>query len=467
MDYDVLILGGGIIGCSIAYELSKYSLNVSLIEKEYEIGDDTSIVNSDLVYDGIESKYNFNYGLETEGNQEIEKICSVLSVPFKKVNAIVCSRDKENEDTINKIYSRGIKRGIKDASLANIESAIAKSIILKDINNKGIELKDIGIVCADDLALAYGEVAFDNGVNFRLNEKVIEIKKISKGFNVTTSKNKFTCKIVINTIPDASSPILVDGKEDKGSKKNISNLIYFVLDRKVKASLKHAIAVLSNKGDSTYIFRDFEDNIIVKIVTKDDCLYDEALDKLKAVIGDIEEEDIIYFYKSRFINDKIVITNKLDSDGYIKVQCKSYAISTVTPSISRNVGEAIVKNLNCKLKKEFYGRRREIYRFRDMSNKQRQKLIATNPDYGKIICRCNQVTEGEIIDSIRRPLGARTLNGIKRRTGVFNGECLGTCCIDKIVKILAKETNKSLTEVIKKTENSSIVKGRIKEFDEM
>ncbi|URZ02764.1 NAD(P)/FAD-dependent oxidoreductase [Clostridium felsineum] len=464
MDYDVLILGGGIIGCSIAYELSKYSLNVSLIEKEYEIGDDTSIVNADLVYNGIEARYVVNYDLETKGNSVMKQTCEDLAVPFKTISAIVCSK---NEEVIDKTYNRAIKRGLNKVSLENIEETMAKSIKLNNICKKGIVLDNIGVVCADDLALAYGEIAFDNGVNFRLNEKVIEIKKISKGFNVTTSKNKFTCKIVINTIPDTNNPILIDGKGEKISKRNMSNLVYFILDGKIKRDLKCAIAVLSDKGDSTYIFKDFQGNIIVKIVTKEDVTYKDALMKLKDIIGTIHEEDILYFYNSKFNNDKIIISNKLSSYGYIKVQCKSYAISTVTPSISKNIGTAVVNNLKSKEKKEFYSKRRDIYKFRDMSNTERRKLVATNPKYGNIICRCNQVTEGEIVDSIRRPLGARTLEGIKRRTGAFYGECLGTCCMDKVVKILAKETNKDFIEVLKNTEKSNLVTGRIKEFNEM
>jgi NAD(P)H-nitrite reductase large subunit len=139
----------------------------------------------------------------------------------------------------------------------------------------------------------------------------------------------------------------------------------------------------------------------------------------------------------------------------------------MTPSIAKMVCETIVSNLNAKVKKDYVDKRREMFRFKELSNDEKNQLISVNKKYGKIICMCQTITEGEIIDSIRRPLGARTLEGVRRRTGVTFGDCEGSYCLDRIVTILARETNKNVNDIVKNSKNSYIVKGRIKEFNEM
>lgn len=368
MDYDVLILGGDIVGCAVAYELSKYNLNVSLIEKKYEIGDDASIINSDLVYNGIETRSKDTYNLELRGSQLMEHICSELNVKFKKIDAAFMAINEENQNIVNKIYNRAIKRGVKEIELLNDKKFLNNKRIKLKNNDGGIILShNMGIVSPYDLTLAYGEVAFDNGVNFRLNEKVVEIKKISKGFKVTTNKNKFTCKIVINTIPDQNENVI----KNKGRFiKNNYNC--FVLDGRINSKLNSAVFALSDKDDSVYFFKDFQGNIIAKIITKEEITYEEAVKKLNTISDDISEDSIIDFYSSQFNNNKIIIENLLENKGYIKIQCKNYSASTIAPAVGENVCKIVAQNLNCKTKKNFYNKRREIYRFRYMNNDQRK-----------------------------------------------------------------------------------------------
>jgi NAD(P)H-nitrite reductase large subunit len=139
----------------------------------------------------------------------------------------------------------------------------------------------------------------------------------------------------------------------------------------------------------------------------------------------------------------------------------------MTPAIANIVCETIVSNLNCVLKKDFIDKRREVYKFRDLSNIERQDIINLNKKYGKMICYCKKITEGEIIDSIRRPLGARTIEGIRRRTSATFGNCKGSQCLCKVASILSREINKDMTDILKDSKESNIILGRIKEFDEM
>lgn len=184
-------------------------------------------------------------------------------------------------------------------------------------------------------------------------------------------------------------------------------------------------------------------------------------------MGNIDEECIGAFYESSFFNDTLIIDDSSIDKGYVKVTGKNYSQVTITPAIAKIVCETIVSNLNCVLKKDFVDKRRDFYRFRYLSNDERKEIIKLNKKYGKIICNCQKVSEGEIIDSIRRPLGARTIEGIKRRTGVTFGSCMGAQCLNKISSILARETDKKITDIVKDSKNSKIMISRIKEFDDI
>lgn len=461
MDYDVLILGGGIVGCSIAYELSKYSLNVSIIEKELDIGNDVSELNASLIFDGMEIDNDLNYYMEYYGNRNMRDITKSFNVPFKRVKSIIFEEGLENtKNFIDKMYIRSIRRGIKGIQkISNDNLKFALDSRVKAKFNKAIVSRNWGVVCPYDLAISYGEIAFDNGVNFRLGEKVIEIKKISKGFKVTTTKNKFTCKFVINTIPDDDYKL--KSKDKKIEQKN-NNVKYFLINKKFR--FKDIAVILGKNGENIFVYPNFNGDTIAYVITRNEISYEEAFKKLANKLPGISYDCINNSYSTQFLNDKIIIDDSMVSKGYIKIDGKNYGVVAMSQFIANTIRKMVIENIPSKLKKDFYGKRREVYRFRDMTNEERKKLISINPKYGKIVCMCNQVTEGEIIDSIRRPLGARTIDGIRKRTDAMKGDCCGNNCITKIISILAHETNKDITEILEKSEGSNIIMSRIKQF---
>lgn len=458
MDYDVLILGGGLIGCSVAYELSKYSLNIALIERDYDIVDDLSLVNSAIVYDGVQCQSNTMRNLQFMGNKIVKDLTSKFNIPYKPCNILFIS---ENEDNwIDNVYEKSIKNEIKNIEVLSKESI---SNIEPNLNidfTKGVYSKNTGVICPYELGIAYGEVAFDNGVSFKLEEIVENIEKVNKGFKVTTNKNKFTCRMVINTTPEDYN---IDDTIDNRLKEK-GYLKYFLIEKGFKNKFNN-IVIGSYNNDIIYMHPTVQGCYIAAIKTEEDINYHECYRRIGTVIKDFDVKYINSFYESYFYDDEIIIDDSLVHKGYIKVYGKNYAEVTMTPSIARIIRETVECNLKCKLKSDFNDKRREFYKFNDMTNEERGKLIKLDKRYGKIICSCNNVTEGEIIDSIRRPLGARTLEGIKRRTGAGLGECKSTNCINKIISILARETNKDMIEIVKDSKNSKILLNRIKEFD--
>lgn len=463
MDYDVLILGGGIIGCAAAYELSKYSLNIALIEKDYDIADDVALINSSIIYDGVECENTLMAKLEMMGNRMFDELSSKFKIPFKRSGSLMIASDEKEEKRLQRVYERAVDRGIGNIYMLSGREVYEMEPNLNIQVKKAIYSENTGVVCPYDLAIAYAEVASENGVSFRLEEEVLNLQKISRGFKVVTNKNKFTCKVVLDTTPSKYDYRTENDAEAKNGLR--SYLKYFLMEKSFSGTFSNIIFTVNQKGDRLFSVPTVQGNLVVALNTKEDVNYTEAYEKITSLIGSVEEQYVNGYYQSPFYNDEVLIDDSAIDKGYIKVNGKRYSEVTMTPSIAKMVCETIVSNVGCILKKDFNDKRREFYRFAGLTKKEKKKIIKVDRKYGNIVCLCQQITEGEIVDAIRRPLGARTVEGIKRRTGATLGSCQGSYCINKIVTILAREMNKNLNEVVKESKNSKIVLSRIKEFD--
>lgn len=462
MDYDVLIIGGGIIGCASAYELSKYNLNIALIEKDYDIADDVALINSVIVYDGVECEDSLESKLELMGNKLFNEVSEKFNVPFKRTGGLIIATDEKEKQKLEEMYDLALKRGIENISLLGSNEVYEMEPNLNANVHKALYSKNLGVVCPYDLAIAYGEVAFDNGVNFKLEEEVIDIQKVSRGFRVETNKNRFTCKMVINTTPGKSYSI---DNIEKGIVNNAAHLKYYLIEKDFKERFSNIIFTINEQHERIYTIPSVQGNTVAALNTVDYLKHNEAMEKISTLLSTVKDKNIISSYESLIYRNSIIIDDSSIDKGYIKVSAKHYGEVTMTPAIAKIICETVVNNVNCKPKKDFNDKRRDFYRFKDLNNEERNQIIKLDKKYGKIICLCQQITEGEIIEAIRRPLGARTLEGVKRRTGATLGSCQGAYCINKIVPILARETNKKLTDIVKDSKNSQILLNRIKEFD--
>lgn len=469
MDYDVLILGGGIIGCAVAYEMSKYNLNIALIEKDYDIADDISFVNTSVVYDGSETSDSIMASLEKVGSKLIEEACLKFKVPYKKIGALRIANNDLNIKKLNDMNERARDRVIDKVSLISGDEAMNIEPNLDIGIKKALWSENVAIIAPYDLAIAYAEVAAENGVNFRFEEEVIDISNITRGFKVTTNKNKFTCRVVINTIPNEMYLKDIEktktvSKDDECCSKNMS---YYLVDDNVEGLLdKVVIKVLDEK---TFVLNipNLSGGSIIGIKNPRAVNIDDGINYAKKLIPSIKKSDVSNIFSDVYKKDSMLIDDSYISKGYISVTGTHYGKITLSPAIAQSISNTIALNLNTTEKKEFIDKRRELYRFRDMSIDERNELISVDKRYGNIVCLCNEITEGEIIDSIRRPLGARTVQGVKRRTGAALGNCHGSYCVRKIINILSREMDKMPTEIVEDSKNSKVWPKRIKEFDEV
>lgn len=463
MDYDVLILGGGIIGCAVAYELSKYNINIALIEKDYDVANDISFVNTTVIYDGSETSDSVMASLENEGRSLIEKHCNKFQIPYKKIGALRVSDSEHGDERLERMYERAKERSISGVHIIDRNAIKDIEPDLKAEYTKALYCENTAIISPYNLAISYAEVAADNGVNFRLEEKVLDIKNISKGFKVTTNKNKFTCKFVVNTIPNE---IFSDSDNNKSS--IISRKMNYILfNDKLN---NHINNIIINEIDDSAFIIDIptsSNGNLIGIKGYDSLDMEKGISLCKKIIPDIDKHTATNIFTETYSKDSVCIDENKIEEGYIKVRGSHYAKITIAPAIAKKIEDVLKTNMNITAKKDYVDKKRDIYVFKNMSREERNEIIKLDSRYGNIICSCNCISEGEIVDCIRRPLGARTVEGVKRRTGIGLGSCNGAYCNMKIIKILAREMDRDILSIVDDSTESKVLVGRIKEFSEI
>ncbi len=466
MDYDVLVLGGGIIGCAVAYELSKYNLNIAVIEKEFDIADDISFVNTSIVYDGSETSNNVMAGLEYIGNILMEDLCEKFNVPFRRIGSLRVVNDDNGVIKLKEMYERAIRRGIDGVYLIDPDEVYEIEPNINMEVKKGLYSQNVAIVAPYDLAIAYAEVAFDNGVNFRLEEEVLTIQNVTKGFRVVTNKNKFSCKVVINTIANEiyiNEKGVVEEKDSEDGVNSFKNMSYILLDDNYENKLQRIVTKTFDKDTFVVSTPVLNGGSLIGIKSIEKTSLDDNLQYASKLLKRLNKSNINNLFRESYDKDSIVVDDQKIDKGYISVIGTHYGKITLAPAIAKMLCDTISSNLNCRLKKNFIDKRREFYRFREADRNEMNEVINLDKRYGKIVCMCNNVSEGEIVDSIRRPLGARTVKGVKRRTGAGFGNCHGAYCNEKIIQILSRELDRKLTDIVDDSKNSNIISGRIKE----
>lgn len=470
MDYDVLVLGGGIIGCAVAYELSKYNLNIAVIEKEFDIADDISFVNTSIVYDGSETSNNVMAGLEYIGNILMEDLCEKFNVPFRRIGSLRVVNDDNGVIKLKEMYERAIRRGIDGVYLIDPDEVYEIEPNINTEVKKGLYSQNVAIVAPYDLAIAYAEVAFDNGVNFRLEEEVLTIQNVTKGFRVVTNKNKFSCKVVINTIANEiyiNEKGVVEEKDSEDGINSFKNMSYILLDDNYENKLQRIVTKTFDKDTFVVSTPVLNGGSLIGIKSIEKTSLDDNLQYASKLLKKLNKSNINNLFRESYDKDSIVVDDQKIDKGYISVIGTHYGKVTLAPAIAKMLCDTISSNLNCRLKKNFIDKRREFYRFREMDRNEINEVIKLDKRYGKIVCMCNNVSEGEIVDSIRRPLGARTVKGVKRRTGAGFGNCHGAYCNEKIIQILSRELDRKFTDIVDDSKNSNIISGRIKEFKDI
>lgn len=476
MTYDVAVVGAGVVGGLISRELSRFNVSVALLEKCNDVAMGTTKANSAIVHGGFDAvNGTVKAKLNVKGTALMPEVCKKLHVPFKNNGSIVVAFSEKEMEHIKVLYERGIKNGvpglsvIDQAELRRIEPNISDEAV------GALLCESAGIVCPYELTIAAVENAVTNGVEFMRNCEVKEIEDNNGVYTLKTTQGDLTAKYIINAagnFSDKLASMVGDDSIDLVPRKGE----YYLLDKSVGNLAVHTIFQCPNEmGKGILVTPTVDGNLLIGPTAKnidDKCDTTTTAEGLREIVEKalksvptVSQRNAITSFagvRAHPTNDDFIIGWSENSDRFLNVAGVESPGLSAAPAIALYVREILSEKLELTEKSTYTDTREKPVRFRHMTDDERAELIKKNPAYGRIVCRCETITEGEIIDAIKAPAGARDVDGVKRRTRAGMGRCQGGFCGSKVVEILSRELGIPMNEVTKFGGESKIIYERTK-----
>lgn len=466
---DIIVIGAGVVGCSIARELSKYNLDVLVVEKNSDVSEGISKGNSGIVHAGYNEKIGtLKAKLNIEGNKIFDDLSRDLQFPFKRNGAFILAFSDEEMKTLESLKENGEKLGVEGLEILTREEALNIEPNLNKEIVGVLNVKTSGIVSPYEMTIALAENAAENGVEFKLNSKVTNIEKISEGYKVTlNNKELVSGKIIINAsgLEGAFLNNLVSM-----TKREINPVKgeYCLFDKVAGAMINKTLFQVPNKlSKGVLVTPTAEGNLLVgpnavegKTLETSREGIDEILDKSKKSLEELPVARILNTFsgiRPKTKEGDFIIEEVEDAKNFINVIGIDSPGLTAAPAIGVYVVNMIKERLDLVEKKNFKKTREKIVRFAELSLEEKNKLIKEKPAYGHMVCKCEFVTEGEIVEAIHRPIKALTVDAIKRRTRASMGGCQGIGCTLPISKILSRELGIDISDINKNSEGSPVI----------
>lgn len=476
--YDAAIIGAGVIGCAIARELSRYQIKACVIEREEDVCCGTSKANSAIIHAGYDAvPGTLKAKLNVEGNRMMEQLSKDLDFPFRRNGSLVVCTRGQDPAGLETLLERGRANGVPDLRILDRGEVVQMEPNISDDVVCALFAPTGAIVCPFHLTMALAENACANGVVFHMNTEVTGIEKISEGYRLITNKEVISSRTVIN-----AAGVYADAFHNMVSSRKLAITArkgeYQLLDKTAGSHVSHTIFQLpGSMGKGVLVTPTVHGNLLVGPTATDTDNKEETsttsdgLAYLSAAaacsVKDLPLRQVITSFaglRAHEAGDDFVIGEVRDSAGFFDAAgIESPGLSSA-PAIGVMVADMIKDRLHLEAKDDFISTRKGILRPDTLSMAERNTLIREQPAYGNIICRCEMITEGEIIDSIRRPLGARSLDGVKRRTRAGMGRCQSGFCSPRVMEILEREVPMDISEITKSGNGSQIICGRNKEI---
>ncbi len=474
--YDVIIIGGGVVGCGTARELTRHKLSVAVLEKAADICAGQTKANTAILHAGYDAKPGTNKAhFNVLGNSMFDKLAADLDVPFERNGSLVVSLSEEGIQTLESLVWRGEKNGVKGLrvigrdELHKMEPHLSKKAVAALYAPTG------GIVCPYELTFAYAENAAKNGAKFYRGTPVTNIRRDGNGgYIVYSNERAFAARAVVN-----AAGVHSDGFNNMVSEEKLHITPrrgeYFIVDKNYGKFFHSAIFQLpSAMGKGVLVARTVEDTILLGPTAEDIPERDDkrttakglaaALAQAAAIWEDIPRRGFITTFsgiRAHCDRDDFVLGEPGDAPFFFNAAGVESPGLVSAPAIAVYLAQSVAQRLHAKENPAFDPVRRGIPKFREMDERAREQAIAENPDYAKIVCRCENVTEAEIRACIRRPVGARDVDGVKFRARAGMGRCQGGFCLTRVMEILAEELNVPITQITKSGGESKLVSGRI------
>lgn len=461
--YDVIIIGAGVTGCAVARYLSRYQGSALVLERAEDVCCGTSKANSAIIHAGFDAAHgSLMAKMNVQGSRMVPGLAKELDFPFRRNGSLVVCMSEEDMHRLLALYENGVKNGVEGLEIVDarrlheLEPNVSKNAVAALWAPTG------GIVCPFNMTIALAENANANGVDFRFNTKVTGFTRGEEGWTVHTEQGDFRTRYVVN-----AAGVYADVLHNMVSARKLHITPrrgdYCLLDRQVGGFVSHTVFQLPGKlGKGVLVSPTVHGNIIVGPTAIDI----EDRDGTNTTAAGLEEliskagisvdnlpirQTITSFAGLRAHEDhhEFVIGEAEDAPGFVDCAGIESPGLTSAPAIGLTVAELLREKLGLREKEDFIAIRKGLLDPKSLTWDAYQALIRENPAYGQIICRCEQVTEGEIIDAIRRPLGARSLDGVKRRTRAGMGRCQAGFCSPRVMEILARELGVSQAEITK------------------
>lgn len=449
---DVIIIGCGITGAACAYELSKYRLSVTVLEASSDVSNGATKANSAIIHAGYDPLPGTNMArLNVAGNHLMEPLCKALNVPFRRVGSHVLAFDEDDMKTLRKLYDRGVQNGVPGLRLLDAAEVRRMEPGASDNVIGSLYAPSAGIISPWELCLALAETAVSNGVHLELNACVTDIRKEDDGYCVTTLKGEFRCRYLLNAAGVYSDKIhnMVSApafqiQPSRGE--------YFILDKSECKRTNSVLFQCPNKlGKGVLVSPTIHGNLIVgpnaeSIPAPDDTSTTDSglafvrMMAQKSVPQINFRENIRNFagIRANHSSDEFLIGECSDAPGFYDLAgIKSPGLSS-SPAIALEMIQWLRKKMSL-VEKEEHRLAPRPTPFAKLSDEEKNVLIAKDARYGRVICRCETVTEGEIVAAIHSPIPATTVNAVKRRVSAGMGRCQGGFCGPRVLDILCRE----------------------------
>lgn len=467
--YDVIVVGAGVVGSAVARELSRRKGKFLVAERALDVCEGTSKANSAIIHAGFDAEPGtMKAKMNVKGNQMMDKLSEELDIPFKRVGAFVVCFAKEELPKLQELYDRGVKNGVTGMKLLTGEEARALEPNLSEEVEGALLAETSGIVCPFELTLGMAESAAKNGVEFSFDTEVTGLERQGEGWVLHTSKGDLGARAVVNAAgvySDWLHNLVCEEKLHITPRRGE----YCLLDRTAGGHVSHTVFQLPGKyGKGVLVSPTVHGNLLLgptaaDIQEKEDTATTaaglaEVVEKSALGVKNIPTRQVITSFsglRAHEDGDDFVLGETVP--GFFDAAGIESPGLTSAPAIGEYLAGLIAEKLGLEENQDFDPIRKGVPKLKEMDPERRAEMIRENPAYGQIVCRCEEVSQGEILDAIHGILGAKTLDGVKRRTRAGMGRCQAGFCSPRVMDLLSKELDLDLTQVRKSGKDAQIV----------
>lgn len=475
MDYDVVIIGCGVVGADCAYELAKYDLRLCVLEASNDVANGTTKANSAIVHAGYDPLPGTKMArLNVRGTARMGELCRKLDVPYRNNGSLVLSLREEDDKTLHALYEQGLRNGVPGLALLDRDRTLALEPKLSPAVRGALFAPSAGIVNPWELCLALAETAVRNGAELRLSAPVTAIERTAGGFCLSTPQGPVTARFVANCAGVFSDRIAAMVGDDSFTVQPTKGE-YFLLDKSEGTRVDHVIFQCpSELGKGVLVTPTVHGNLLVGPnavpASPEDTANTSAgmeavrASALRSVPGISFRDNIRNFAGLRANSDRddFIIEESAVAPGFIHAAgIRSPGLSAAPAIGPEVVGLLRQAGLALKEKAKYVDSRKRL-RFHELSDTEKNALIREDPRWGRVICRCETVTEGEIVACLHTPIPPRSVNGVKRRVGAGMGRCQGGFCGPRVQEIIARELGLDPTQVLMDWEGTWVLCGETK-----